>query len=95
VGFLVWYYYKISSVYNSEILDKVKAYKNCAIFLDHPVHCVSKNVQHTTINNNFNSSCPIPVIFGTNIYDMGEYTIEKWVISHFTCLVYIPYIGKL
>jgi len=29
--------------------------------------CVGKKVYHPTFNDNFNSSCPIPVIFGTVI----------------------------
>jgi len=40
------------------------------------VHCVRKNVYHPTANDNFNSSCPITIIFGTNITE--EYTIERW-----------------
>jgi len=31
------------------------------------IHRVSKKVYHPTTNDNFNNSCPIPVIFGTNI----------------------------
>jgi len=31
------------------------------------IHCVSKKGYHPTTNDNFNSSCPIPVIFGVNI----------------------------
>jgi len=35
--------------------------------LNMTVHCVSKKGYQPTTNNNFNNSCPIPVIFGTNI----------------------------
>jgi len=36
------------------------------------LHCVSKKEYRPTTNDNFNNSCPIPVIFGTNI------AIERW-----------------
>jgi len=31
------------------------------------LHCVSKNDTTQPPNDNFNNSCPIPVIFGINI----------------------------
>jgi len=31
------------------------------------VHCISKKVYNPTTHDNFNSSRPIPIIFGTNI----------------------------
>jgi len=31
------------------------------------IHCLSKEVYHPTTNENFNNTCPISVIFGTNI----------------------------
>jgi len=31
------------------------------------LYSVSQKVYHATIDDNFNSSCPIPVMFGTNI----------------------------
>jgi len=31
------------------------------------IHCVPKKVYHPTANDNFNSCCPISIIFVTNI----------------------------
>jgi len=42
-------------------------WKAAVIRLISYIHCVFKNVYPSTTNGNFNSSCPIPVIFGTNI----------------------------
>jgi len=42
---------------------------------------------------NSNNISPIPVLFGTN---STEFMPPKGDLnSHFTCLVYVPYLGKL
>jgi len=60
--------------------------------LDQYIHCLKK-VYHPTTNDKFNSSCSIPVIFGTHL--LRKYAIKRWFIFHLTCLVFIPYLGKL
>jgi len=41
------------------------------------IHCVSKkDTMHPTTNDNFNNSCPIPVIFGKIL--LSKYAVEKW-----------------
>jgi len=67
-----------------------------AVFCRHAVyvyiHCVSKKGYHPTTDHNFNNSCPIPVIFGTNI---AEYMPSKGgLIYHLTYLLYSSYLGK-
>jgi len=48
--------------------EHIKTRKNNKMSLSHrDLHCVSKKGYHPTTNDNFNNSCPIPVIFGTNI----------------------------
>ena len=44
-------------------------YMNKLLYSTMPImtYTVSKKRYHPTTNNNFNSSCSIPVIFGTNI----------------------------
>jgi len=64
-----------------------------ALELNLHVHCVSKNVYNPTTNGNFNNSCPISVTFGTTITERVCYL--KVDISHLTCSMYTPYLGKL
>jgi len=40
---------------------------NVCVPCSRQLHCVSKEGYHPTTNDNFDNSCPIPVIFGTNI----------------------------
>jgi len=42
------------------------------------LHCVSKKIYHATTNDNLNSSCPIPVIFGTNISCLQCFDAVGW-----------------
>jgi len=60
-------------------------------FSDQIVTCIHtvlhKKSYPPTFTNNFNSSCPIPVIFGIVPSKGG-------LIFHLTCLVYMPYRGK-
>jgi len=48
-----------------------------------------KKYRHT--NNNLNSSCPVPVIFGT---DITEWICHRKVVQFPTFFVYIPYLGN-
>ena len=49
---------------------------------------------HPTTNDNFNNSCWIPVIFWYKYY--WVYVPSKGgLMYHITCLMYVPYLGKL
>jgi len=53
------------------------------------IHCVSKKVYHSTTNDNFNSSCLIPVIVGTNITKIICH--RKMVYFHLFNIHTLPY----
>ena len=58
------------------------------------IHCVPKRVYHPINNDNFNSSCPIPVMCDTIL---SKYAIERWFNfpPHlFNVGPYVPYLGN-
>jgi len=61
-------------------------------FVSHTGNTLSQKGYHPTTNHNFNNSCRIPVIFGTNI---AEKISKGGLIYHLTYLLYAPYLGKL
>jgi len=54
------------------------------------IHCVSKKGYHPNTNDSFNNSCPIPLIFGTNI---GEQICHRKVVWYTTSPVYCTYLA--
>ena len=55
------------------------------------IHCVTK-IHHPTSNDDFTSSCPILIIFWYSYYRVNM-RLKSGLISHFTCFVYVPYLG--
>jgi len=54
-----------------------------------------KKGYHPTTIDNFNYSCPIPVIFFWYKYCWVNMPLKGGLIYHLTCLLYVPYLQKL
>jgi len=70
------------------VSEKIGVYMNCIHTL-----CLKKGY-HPTTNDNFNNSCPIPVIFGKK-YCWVNMPSNDGLTYHLTCLLYVRYLRKV
>jgi len=86
---------KVHSIYESETSFTVNLNPDSVVDTHVYTLCLKKvHVYHPTTNYKFNNCCPISIILWYEYYWVTM-PLNSGLISHLTCLMYIPYLGKL